>query len=215
MKRSPLVVFDLDGVIARTDTMAFLLRQQLLSHPLRAIAGAFPAAAWFVLRSFPRARVRLSRVLGRAALSGMTAEEYRELAVAVGTLLASDPSRSIPAGLATVRQYLESGAEVVVTTGTEAVLSRTFLDGLGLQDVELIATTLRFGRGLVRYESHNLGYNKVHGFEGRQIDTFYTDSNLDLHVAQLSAHTVLVNPRARLARLFEAKVKNLTVVSWD
>ncbi len=195
--------------------MAFLLQRQLLSHPLRAVAGALPAAAWFVLRSFPRARVRLSRALGRAALSGMTAAEYGELAVAVGTLLASDPSRSIPAGVAKVRHYLESGAEVVVTTGTEAVLSRTFLDGLGLQDVELIATTLRFDRAIVRYESHNLGHNKVHGFEGRQIDTFYTDSNLDLPVAKLSARTVLVNPGARLARLFEAKVPNLTIVSWD
>jgi phosphoserine phosphatase len=208
-------VFDLDGVIARTDTMAHLLQQQLLSSPLRAIAGALPAAAWFALRGYPSARVRLSRALGRAALSGLTADEYQRLAVEVGARLASDPASSIPEGLATVRRSLASGAEVVVTTGTEATLSRTFLDALGLHEVGLIATTLRFGRVLVRYDNHNLGHNKVRGFVDRTIDTFYTDSNLDLPVAQLSRHTVLVNPSRRLARLFGAKVENLTIVNWD
>ena len=109
-----LVVFDLDGVIARTDTMAFLLQRQLLSHPLRAIAGAPPAVAWFVLHRFPRIRVRLSRALGRAALSGLSETEYRALATKVGARRGTDvtqgqrriePSWPCLAGLCRTTEY--------------------------------------------------------------------------------------------------------------
>jgi phosphoserine phosphatase len=210
-----LVVFDLDGVIARTDTMAFLLQRQLLSHPLRAIAGAPPAVAWFVLHRFPRIRVRLSRALGRAALSGLSETQYGALATEVGTLLGSDPTKQIPAGVAAVRRHVHAGDEVVITTGTEGILSRAFLDAVGIDGVELIATELRFDRRLVRYEVHNLGPAKASRFPGRAIDLFYTDSQLDLEVARLSRRTVLVNPNRRLARLFAANVPGLQVESWE
>ena len=209
------MVFDLDGVIARTDTMAFLLQRQLLSHPTRAIVGALPAVAWFVLHRHPRVRVRLSRALGRAALSGLTADEYRELAIAVGSELGQNPARQIPTGVASVRRHLRAGDEVVVTTGTEHLLARAFLDAVGLSEVRLIASSLRFDRRVVHYETHNLGRNKVHGFTDRDIDLFYTDSDLDLPVAQLSRHTVLVNPNPRLSRLFRAQVADLEIVRWD
>jgi phosphatidylglycerophosphatase C len=212
---SRLVVFDLDGVIARTDTMAFLIQRQLSSHPLRAMAGAFPAVAWFALHRYPRLRVRLSRALGRAALSGLSADEYRELAVEVGSVLGRDPARNIPNGVAAVKRHLLAGDEVVVTTGTEATLSRTFLDALGLSDVGLIATTIRFDSWIVRYENHNLGRDKVRGFVDRKIDVFYTDSDLDLPVARLSRHSVLVNPSPRLTSLFRSQIASLEIVRWE
>lgn len=210
----PLVVFDLDGVIARTDTMAYLLRRQLFSQPGRAVAGAVPAALWFLLHRYPRARPRLSRALGRAALSGLSAEQYARLARRAGELLGSDPARRIPDGVSAIRRHLDAGDEVVITTGTESTLARAFLDSLGLSGVELVATDIRFDHFVVRYENHNLGSGKVRGFASRQIDLFYTDSDLDLPIAKLSRRTVLVNPTERLAGVFRAQIPELEIVRW-
>jgi phosphatidylglycerophosphatase C len=212
---APLVVFDLDGVIARTDTMAFMLQRQLVSHPLRAVAGAVPAALWFLLHRYPSARPRLSRALGRAALSGLSASKYAQLAREVGALIGADPARRIPDGLSAIRRHLAAGDEVVITTGTEFTLARAFLDSLDLTGVELVATDIRFDHFIVRYENHNLGSGKVSGFSSREIDLFYTDSDLDLALAKLSRHTVLVNPSERLAGVFRAHISDLEIVRWD
>jgi phosphatidylglycerophosphatase C len=210
-----LVVFDLDGVLARGDTMASLIQQRLLSHPLRAALGALPAAAWFVLHRFPAARIRLSRALGRIALSGMTAAQYRQLAVSVGARLGDDPGRRIADGVIAITRHLRDGDEVVVTTGTEHTVARAFLDQIGLRDVTLIATTIGFDRPGVRYENHNLGQQKAHNLGQRSIDLFYTDSDLDLPVALLSKRTILVNPDSRQTRLFTRHLANLTIVRWE
>jgi phosphoserine phosphatase len=101
-----------------------------------------------------------------------------------------------------------------VTTGTEAILARTFLDALGLQGASLIATTIRFDRWVARYDRHNLGREKVRGFVARDIDLFYTDSDLDLPVALLARRTILVNPDARLSQLYRARIAQLTIVRW-
>jgi phosphatidylglycerophosphatase C len=215
-QRSTLrVVFDLDGVIARSDTMAVLIQGRLTSHPGRAIGGALPAAAWFVLRGLPGARIRMSRALGRVALSGLSVESYRALAVEVGTRLGRDPGWTIAGGLAAIRQHLNDGDDVVVTTGTEATLARAFLDTIGLAKVELVATILRFDGRSAHYENHNMGRNKVTNLDGRRIDLFYTDSDLDLPLAKLSERTILVNPDAHLGRVFAGQVKNLTTVRWE
>jgi len=208
------VVFDLDGVIASHDTMAALVQRQLLSNPVRAVFGAFPAVAWTVLRNFPNTRVWMSRALGSIALSGLTRDRYRGLALEVGLNLAADPAWVLLEGLAAIRGHLEAGDDVVVTTGTEEFLSRAFLDGLCLPGVALIATSAHFGRVFAYYDNHNLGPRKAHNLAGREIDLFYTDSDLDLDVARLSARTVLVNPSARLERRFRADIADLTVVRW-
>lgn len=212
---APLVVFDLDGVIARSDTMAVLLQKQLLSHPLRAIAGAIPAAGWYLLRGLPGMRARMSRALGRAALSGLDAKQYRKLATDVGVELGRDPKWTIAQGAAAIRSHLAAGDDVVVTTGTEEIVARAFLDTIGLGEVRMIATTLRFGGAIVHYENHNLGAQKVANLGATRMDLFYTDSNMDLPLARLSEGTVLVNPSTRLARLFERRIASLEIVRWE
>jgi phosphatidylglycerophosphatase C len=209
-----LVVFDLDGVIARSDTMAVLIQRQLLSHPLRALRGAIPAAGWYLLRGLPRARVRMSRALGRAALSGLDLEQYRTLAVEVGSELGRDPKWTIAQGAAAIREHLAAGDDVVVTTGTEELLAHAFLGTIGLGATRLIATTLRFGGG-VHYENHNLGPQKVVNLGADRMALFYTDSDLDLPLARLSDRTILVNPSTRLVRLFRGRVTALEIVNWE
>jgi len=208
------VVFDLDGVIASGDTMAALIRRRLLSNPIRALVGAVPAVAWTVLRRFPRIRVRISRALGSIALSGLTSERYATLARQVGGELGADPAWVLTAGLEAIRRHLDAGDSVVVTTGTEALLSRAFLDALGLDGVGLIGTSVRFGRLRACYSNHNLGDRKAANLAGREVDLFYTDSDLDLSVAGLSGRTVLVNPDIRTERHFRDQVADVTVVSW-
>ena len=209
------VVFDLDGVIARSDTMAALIQKQLLSHPGRGIRGAMPAAGWYLLRGLPKMRVRMSRALGRAALSGLDAEQYRRLASEVGAALGRDPKWTISRGRAAIAAHLSDGDDVVVTTGTEESLARSFLDTIGLGGVRLIATTIAFDGRTVRYLNHNLGPKKVENLGATRMDVFYTDSDLDLPLARLSARTILVNPSARLVRQFGGNVAGLEVVRWE
>lgn len=208
------VIFDLDGVIARHDTMAVIIQRRLTSHPGRALRGAIPAAAWLALRGVPALRIRMSRALGRVALSGLTAEQYAALASAIGAELGRDPSWSFPAGVVAVSRHLAAGDEVVVTTGTEAILARAFLNAVGLPGVVLVATTLAFAGRSARYSDHNMGPRKVTNLDGRGGDIFYTDSDLDLPLARLSAHTILVNPSNRLAKVFAREIPALTVERW-
>lgn len=208
------VVFDLDGVLARRDTMAELIRRQLTSNPARAVIAILPAAAWTVLRKSPGFRVLMSRVLGRIALSGLSDEQYCDLAGRTGCALGADPAWLIADGIAALRGHLSAGDDVVVTTGSEERLSRAFLSAAGLPDVALIATHLRFGR-LAHYANHNLGPRKVPNLQGRVVDLFYTDSALDLDVARVATRTILVNPNARLERQFRSEVADLSVARWS
>jgi phosphoserine phosphatase len=209
------VIFDLDGVIAKSDTMAVIIQRRLISHPGRAIAGALPAIAWLVLRGVPRMRIRMSRTLGRVALTGLSIEQYATLAAQVGGELGRDPTWTIGAGVAAAKQRLADGDEVVVTTGTEELLARAFLDAAGLAGIPLVATTLAFEGSVVRYANHNMGQQKVANLNGRGGDIFYTDSDLDLPLAMLSVRTILVNPGVRLARVFRQHVANLTIERWE
>jgi len=209
------VVFDLDGVIATDDTMAVLIQRQLTSHPGRAIAGALPAIAWFVLRGFPNMRIRMSRILARVALTGLSLEQYTTLAVRVGGELGRDPAWTFDTGVAAAKQHIADGDDVVVTTGTEEFLARAFLDAAGLPGIRLVASTLVFEGSAVRYANHNMGQRKVANLDGLGGDVFYTDSDLDLPLALLSGRTILVNPDSRLTRIFRQRVSNLTIQRWD
>jgi len=214
-----LVVFDLDGVIARSDTMAALIQKRLLGHPLKAIAGVTPAAAWFLLRAIPSARIRMSQALGRVALAGFDGAGYAKLAREVGGALGRDPRWILADGRAAVLNHQALGDRVLITTGTEAILARAFLDAIGLDEIELIGTTVHFENRRPLYEFHNLGANKVSSLRervgGARINLFYTDSNLDLPLARLSARTILVNPDARLERIFRWGAGRVEVVRWD
>jgi len=209
------VIFDLDGVIATDDTMAVLIQRQLTSHPGRAIAGALPAVAWFVLRGFPNMRIRMSRTLGRVALTGLSIEQYTTLAARVGGELGRDAAWTFDAGIAAAKQHIADGDDVVVTTGTEELLARAFLDAAGLPGIRLVASTLKFDGSAVCYANHNMGQQKVANLDGRGGDVFYTDSDLDLPLALLSGRTILVNPNARLTRVFRQQVSSLTIKRWE
>jgi len=215
MSRRQRVIFDLDGVIARHDTMAVIIQRRLTSHPGRAIRGAIPAATWLALRGIPRLRIRMSRALGGSALSGLTAGEYAALAAEIGTELGLSPGWSFAAGVDAVSRHIADGDEVIVTTGTEQLLARAFLDAVGLPGVTLVATTLEFDGRSVRYSNHNMGQQKVTNLGGRGGDVFYTDSDIDLPLALLSARTFLVNPSARLVRVFQHQIANLTIETWE
>ena len=209
------VVFDLDGVISRHDTMAELIRRRLRSSRRRAVLGVGPAAVWFALRGFPAARIRMSRAVGTIALSGLTADDHAKLAAEVGAELAHADGWVIPQGVDAVKRHLADGDHVLVTTGTEALLVRAFLAALGLVDVELVGTVLRFDGTRPHYVTHNLGRNKVAGLGTSDVDLFYTDSELDLPVAVLAKRTILINPDAATERRFRDRVEHLEIERWE
>lgn len=194
--------------------MAVIIQRRMTSHPGRAIRGVVPAIGWLALRGVPRFRIRMSRAMGHSALSGLTADGYAALATSIGTELGRDPAWSFPEGVAAVSRHLAAGDEVIVTTGTEELLSRAFLDAVGLQGVTLVATTMQFDGRSARYANHNMGQQKVTNLDERGGDVFYTDSDLDLPLALLSRATFLINPSPRLAKVFEQQVPNLTIENW-
>lgn len=210
-----MTVFDLDGVIARNDTMEVLVRRMLVRNPLRALLSIPFVALWFFIPSKVAWRGRLSGVLGGIAFSGLSERRYRSIARRVGRELGAQRAWALTSGSELLRAEVASGRNVLVSTGTEYEIARSFLDEIGFPGVELSATTMRFGRWFVRYQNHNLGAMKVRNLGGRNPTLFYTDSTADLPLARVSAATVLVNPDAAVEADFRREIANLSVVRWD
>lgn len=134
-----------------------------------------------------------------------------------GKSLASQQRWVIHAGVAQVRRE-QQHKKVIVTTGTELTLARSFLDAVGLQDVELCASELEFAGRSARYRVHNYGQRKLMVLEsvGWELhrSLLYTDSIADLALAGRARWTVLVNPSRRDRRHYRRVIARLSVVSW-
>jgi len=121
--------------------------------------------------------------------------------------------------VARLRSPLEQGHRVVVATGSLDVLARALMLRAGLDDVPLVASTLRpFLGGLVR-DRHCFGSNKIPMLAERGFAppwaVAYTDHHADLPVLALSAERFLVSPKARCrARIEQALRTEATVLAW-
>lgn len=206
-----VALFDLDGVLVKGDSFALFMRHAGAVGWRRAtgFAGVLMAAP---LVLFPGQRSRAIRVVVRAALLGMSTEELHRRTAAFGTALAYDPRRVLRGGLATAREHLAAGDRVIVVTASEEKLARAFLDALGLDKVELVASQ-------ARPTVHNRGAAKIRQLAARGVrppwQVAYTDSLTDLPMLLGARRAVLVNasPRA-LARARAILGDRVDAVTW-
>lgn len=186
---------------------------------------------WRVARSLPLALLRLAcpsgsslvhavnRRLVSLAMAGMTKDEYRRLTATIARELAHDPRNVWPQALIEVRTAIGAGHTVAVVTASETGLAATYLSEIGLEPLQLFASTLQFsGRG-PRLTDHNVGEQKVAVLLAAGIDletaTLYTDSVSDLPLARRVRQTILVNPSPRQRRTFVAELTRVKVVTWS
>lgn len=157
--------------------------------------------------------------LVRLALLGTSMPRYRRLAQDFGDVLARDARRFSRQAIDALNAHRHQGARVIVVTGCEETLARAVLDGLGLPEIELVASTLAPGRLGPRVDVHNVGFQKAHQLRLRGVrapwDVAYGDSFADLDMLAGARSAVVVNPdRALLARLSPRLQRRLSVVEW-
>jgi phosphatidylglycerophosphatase C len=216
-QNTPVTLFDLDGVLTRRDTMATLVRHRLRGQPPR-VALVLPLALLArLLRPAGNGRPAVNRAIVRLALRGLTRADYDNLARATARELAAEPDNAPSTALQQLRVAAAAG-QVVVVTASEALLARTYLDEIGVPQVDLLASQLQGREGRPRLVPHNVGVAKVDALYRAGIDLadahLYTDSASDLPLARRTATTTLVNPTRRLRRSFSRRVTNLQTAHW-
>ena len=208
---SHVVLFDLDGVLVNGDSFALFMRRAGAVGWRRA-TGFVGVLAAVPLALFPQQRSRAIRLVVRAGLLRMSTEELRRRAAAFGTVLAREPGRVRRDALAAVRGHLAAGDLVIVVTASEQTLARAYLDALGLEDVELVASQ-------IHRKVHNRGAVKLHQLATRGIlppwRRAYSDSLTDLPMLCGARSPVIVNASQRmLARARSVLGDRLVSVTW-
>ncbi|MBS0590958.1 MAG: HAD-IB family phosphatase [Proteobacteria bacterium] len=215
----PVVLFDFDGVLFRGDAFAEFLRAHCRQQWWRVVLAApvLLVAAPFMAMRRTRRSARIFLVW--LALLGVSLSRYRQLAQEFGCARARDARRFSRPALDTLKTHRHQGARVVVVTGCEETLARAMLDGLGLGDIELVASSLKPGRPGLRVGVHNVGFQKAHQLRLRGVrapwNVAYGDSFADLDMLAAARSAVLVNPdRALLAKLSSRLRQRLSIVEW-
>ena len=184
--------------------MAALVLRVLRAHPWRFVPAVPLVVLALLCSPAGEIRPRANRALVRLALRGMSRPVYDRLARSVGAdLAAARHSHAEPVWQRLAHE--RSRGRVVVVTASEHALARAYLDGIGLQGIELIAShlgELPGGLGLVH---HNVGAQKVRGLRDRGVGVdeavLYTDSASDLPLARATSETVLIGGGVRDRRL--------------
>lgn len=211
-----VVLFDFDGVLVRGDTFGMFMRNRYAHAWWRKVLVLL-AAPWLLL-VLPFSRRHVLRALVHIGLFGVGERRYRELAEAFVIVLVHRPRQFHRDGLRALRRHQAAGDRVVVVTGCEETLARGVLTGLGLDDIEILASRLAPGRLGMRSAWHNVGRRKVeslaqHGIEAWQLA--YSDSSQDLPMLALAAEAVLVNATPKLCKRIEKMLgRSVTRVEW-
>jgi phosphatidylglycerophosphatase C len=217
--RRPVVLFDLDGVLAHKDTFSVFTARRLRRGPWRLVL-ALPALPVLALTGGrPVLRGAAARYLVRVALLGADLQQVsRELAL-LGGEFAATPEWLLADGIERARHHLACGDRVVVVTASEHGLARALLDAVGLAEVELVASRLApkpLGPGL---EPHNYGAAKVAALHAADVaqpwTVMYTDSLADLATLRETERQVLVNPGSRLRNRLARELPCLSTETWS
>jgi phosphatidylglycerophosphatase C len=217
--KRPVVLFDLDGVLAHKDTFSVFTARRLRRRPWRLplVVPALPVLA--LTGGCPALRGSTARYLVRVALLGADLQQVRRELVLLGGEFASTPQWLLAEGIERARQHLQRGDRVVVVTASEHGLARALLDAVGLEDAELVASKLSpkpLGLGL---EPHNYGAAKVAALRAAGVAqpwaVMYTDSLADLPALRETERQVLVNPTSRLRNRLAREMPCPSTEAWS
>ncbi len=211
------MLFDLDGVLARHDTFSEFVRRQVLRRPWLAlpVGGTLPALVATAL--VPTWQGRPASWAARSAMLGGQVAELSEDLGALGSELAALPRWRVQAALDQAQEHVGSGDRVLVVTASERHLARAFLDGLGLETVELLASELQQTSSGCRLSPHNHGAEKarrVAEVASPPWDLVYSDSLADLPMMRLAHDVVLVNADDRARRTAARSCASVRMERW-
>ncbi len=220
MQRPPVVVFDFDLTLTRWDTADRFFRWLLRRDPARLalVLAALPVLGPFLLSRFTRRwPVRYAvwvATLGRTpdALPALVEEFIRTLPLGHGSVL-------LPTAVERLQAHVAQGDEVVIATGCLDVLAAALLRQAGLEQVTLVASTVRPLLGGLARDQHCYGANKIpmlasRGFAPPWAAT-YTDHSADLPVLELAHERFLINPKPGcVTRIENSLATQVTILDW-
>ncbi|HGM6769746.1 TPA: haloacid dehalogenase-like hydrolase [Stenotrophomonas maltophilia] len=218
--KPPVVVFDFDLTLTRWDTADQFFRWLLRRSPARmaVLLAALPALAPLLLTGFTqrwpiRFAVWVSTIGRKPDALPALVEEF------IQTLPLGSESVLLPAGVERLQAHMERGDEVVIATGCLDALASALLRHAGLEQVPLVASTVRpFLGGLVQ-DQHCYGPNKIPMLAARGYAppwaVAYTDHRADLPVLKLAAERFLIDPKPEcVTRLEAALASKMKILNW-
>ncbi len=215
-----IALFDFDYTLIRRDSFARFVRGLLWRDWWRALAAAglapIVAPLWSLreLRAVPvSTMIWLATLgLGRERLASDLESHVAELARDPDALVYRD-------GLARLREHQQAGHQVVIATGAFEDLARAICASLGLEDVEIIGSSLRSWGGGLATREHCVGERKVTMLRARGFPPpwrfVYTDSASDLPLLRHAEQGFFVNPTRRALQQARRTLPSLpTVLRW-
>lgn len=211
-----IVLFDFDGVLIRDDTFGMFMRERFARAWWRK-ALVLCASPWLLL-VLPFSRRRFLRTLVHIGLLGLNEDRYQVQARAFVDALVHRPHQFHREGVLALRRHVGAGDRVVVVTGCEDALVRGVLAGLGVEQVEIVASHLKPGPLGLRTGWHNVGHHKVEALAERGVEAWriaYSDSAQDLPMLALATEPVLVNATPKLCKRVEKALgHSVARVEW-
>jgi len=217
---APVVVFDFDLTLTRWDTAERFFRWSLRRSAWRlaVLALALPVLApMLLLRATRKRPVRFAIWLATFGRSPAQLEAL--VGQHIDALPGGPDAVFVPAAVERVRQHLREGHRVVIATGCFDALARTLVQRAGLDEVTLVASTLRRRLGGMVVDQHCFGANKIPMLSARGFAppwrAGYSDHRADLPILAQAAERFLVSPTPEcLARIRQVLPEATTVLAW-
>lgn len=218
--RRQVVVFDLDGTLVAGDSFGAFLRHRITRQRLRLVAAVLTAPFWAPALLVPPTRLAAERYLVWLAAAGMDEDAFAAACRDFAAQHAGPAAgRTAAAALTRVHEHLAAGDRVVVATGCAAPLAHEVCAVIGLEQVEVVASTLvRRGWGLPRAVPAR-GEAKLRALEaagvGLPVDHAYSDSFSDLPLLRAARTAHVVDPTVRdRVRLRRALGQDVDLLRW-
>ncbi len=212
-----VVLFDFDGVLIRGDAFYLFIRDRYRGSLWRRLLAL--SSTPLLLPLLPFSRRLPVRVLVRIALLGLGEQRYRLAAHAFAASLARRSRQFCRDGLRRLRRHQAQGDRVIVVTGCEHTLVSSILQELGLDNLEVLASTLRPGWFGMRPLRHNVGQRKVQTLAEHGVSAWhvaYGDSMHDVAMLKPAAEAVLVNGTPALCKKVEKALgRSVSRVQWS
>ena len=215
-----VIVFDLDGTLLDGDSTGVWIRRGLLKFPLRSFIAMLTLPITLPMLAFIKTRHRAAGFLIWLASKGMSEGDlkasFKSFAEKIGTDGFVLNWRQ--AGLDLVRQYQESGDEVVIVTAAPEWLASSLFETLDLE-VAVIGSTLKPRRGGWTGDepcSHEAKCSRLkeRGY-GEHWAAAYTDSPDDIPLLMRAKRPYVVNcHRKAKAKKFSKFVPNYEILWW-
>lgn len=215
-----IALFDFDHTLIRRDSFSGFVRELLWRDWWRVTAalGLLPAVG--PLWSLPRTRgIPVLTAVWLATFGLDRVRLRRHLEAHVEAVVRNPDALVHRDGLARIRAHQQAGHRVVIATGALEELARAICGALGLEDLEIVGSSLRPWRGGMTALEHCYGERKVTMLRARGFPPpwrfVYTDSASDLPLLRHAEEGFFVNPTRRsLLRARRALPAPPVVLRW-